>query len=303
LLIWRETPNALQPFHLKVDSKAWQTALQNPGLKLVRAHPPRAQGFFKHYFPYSEILAFIGSLLWGFAFSGVPDQRLRIALLGAFGLTAVTLALTLTRISVLSLAAGAFLIMLLQGTRRSRWTTIAAFLLIAFAGFYWVQRHRGAPESDPGTEYRLLMWRDSLGMIRAHPVFGVGLDAVAGDWQQWNLEAYHRFGLHSHFHSTPIQIGVECGLPALVVWIWLLAAYAVFLARERSASGQGDWFSRGLLLGALSALVGFVLTGFLQYNFGDAEAMVVFCLIMGMTFAAARLRRESHSQQPVGLSL
>jgi hypothetical protein len=296
LLIWRETPNALKPFHLRVDAKVWQTAIQNPQVKLVRAHPPRAQGFFKHYFPFSEILVFIGSLLWGLAFSGVPDQRLRIALLVAFALTAVTLALTLTRISVVSLAAGAFLIILMQGSRRSRWISFAVILAIAVAGFYWVQRHRSAPESDPGTEYRLLMWRDSVGMIRAHPVFGVGLDAVAGDWQRWNLEAYRRFGLHSHFHSTPIQIAVECGLPALAVWVWLLAGYALFLTRQRFALAEDDWFSRGVLLGGLSGLVGFVLTGFLQYNFGDAEAMVVFCLIMGMTFAVARLRSENHGE-------
>ena len=302
VLVWRETPNALQPFHLKVESKAWQTALQNPGLKLVRAHPPRAQGFFKHYFPFSEILVFVGSLLWGFALSGVPDQRLRFGFLAAFVLTAITLALTLTRISLVSLAAGAFLIILLQGTRRSRWTSIAAFVLIGFAAIYWVQSHRGAPESDPGTQYRLLMWRDSLGMIRAHPVLGVGLDAIAGDWQRWNLEAYRRFGLHSHFHSTPIQIAVECGLPALAVWIWLLAGYAVFLARQRSELGEDDWFSRGLLLGAVGALVGFVLTGLLQYNFGDAEAMVVFWLVTGLTFAAARLGSERRSQQASGLS-
>ena len=297
VLIWRETPNALQPFHLQVDSKAWQTAVQNPGLKLVRAHPPRAQGFFKHYFPFSEILVFAGSLLWGFALSGVPDKRLQLAFLTAFGLTAITLALTLTRISMVSLAGGAFLIILLQGTWRRRFMSVAVFLLIGLAGLYWVQSHRAAPESDPGTQYRLLMWRDSLGMVRAHPVFGVGLDAVAGDWQRWNLEAYRRFGLHSHFHSTPIQIAVECGLPALVIWIWLLAGYAIFLARVRSALAPGDWFTRGLLLGAMSGLLGFVLTGVLQYNFGDAEAMVMFWLVMGMAFAAARLTSESPSQE------
>jgi O-antigen ligase len=293
LLVWRETPNALQPLYLQVDARKWQATLQNPGLKLERAHPPRAQGFFKHYFPFSEVLVFVGSLLWGLVLSGVPDQKLRIAFLAAFGLTAITLALTLTRISMVSLAGGAFLIMMLQGTWRRRWLSVAVFLLVGLAGIYWVQSHRLAPESDPGTQYRLLMWRDSLGMIRAHPLFGVGLDAVAGDWQRWNLEAYRRFGLHSHFHSTPIQIAVECGLPALGVWIWLLAGYAVFLGRQRVEFAEDDWFSRGLVLGGLSVLLGFVLTGFLQYNFGDAEAMVVFWLIAGMTFAVARLRSEN----------
>jgi len=296
LLLWRETPNALQPSRPKVNSEAFQAALKDPRLKLVRAHPPRAQAFFKHYFPFSEILVFIGLLMWALAVSGVPDHKLRIGLVIAFLSTATTLALTLTRISLVSLSLGALLILLMRGTRRTQWIGVAAVLVVACAAFFWVQSHRGSPESDPGTAYRLMMWRDSLHMIRAHPLLGVGLDAVAGDWQRWNLEAYRRFGLHSHFHSTPIQLAVECGLPALAVWLWLLVGYAVFLVRQHRLLVDGDWFSRGLLLGALGGLAGFVLTGFLQYNHGDAEAMVVFWLIVGMTFAASRFKGEARSQ-------
>lgn len=289
LLILRETPNALQPFHVNVDPHVLQQALQTPGITLSRAHPPRAQGFFKHYFPFSEILVLLGLLIGSLAVSGAPNPKLRIAFITAFLAIAITLTLTLTRISLISLVAGALLIILVQGARRIRWISIGCFLLIAAAGIYWAQRHRSAPGSDPGTEYRLLMWRDSVSLIRAHPLLGVGLDSVAGDWQRWNLEAYRRFGLHSHFHSTPIQLAVECGLPALAVWIWLLAAYAIFLVRLHRAAANSDWFVRALILGAFGGLAAFILTGFLQYNFGDAEAMVVFWLLMGLTFALNRL--------------
>lgn len=289
LAFWRETPNALQPFRMNVDAKALRAALESPGITLIRAHPPRAQGFFKHYFPFSEILVLVGLLMAGLAVAGVPDRKLRMALTLAFLATAVTLALTLTRISLLSLVVGALIIVLTKSGNRLRWISLAGLLLLASMGAYWVQHHRAAPGSDPGTEYRLLMWHDSIGMIRAHPILGVGFDSVAGDWQRWNLEAYRRFGLHSHFHSTPIQLAVECGLPALAVWIWLLADYAGFLIRRQRTIPPHDWFARGLLLGALGGLVGFVLTGFLQYNFGDAETMVVFWFIAGLTFAASRL--------------
>jgi O-antigen ligase len=139
------------------------------------------------------------------------------------------------------------------------------------------------------------MWHDSIALIRAHPLLGVGFDSVAGDWQRWNLEAYRRFGLHSHFHSTPIQLAVECGLPALASWVWLMVGYAIFLLRLDRALRDTDWFDRGLLLGILGGLAGFVLTGFLQYNFGDAEAMVVFWLLMGLAFALNRLARDAKS--------
>lgn len=293
LLLWRETPNALQSFRIRVNSEALQAALRDPTLTLVRAHPPRAQGFFKHYFPFSEILVFIGLLMWGFAVSGVPDYKIRIVLFTAFAATTVVLALTLTRISLFSLILGTFLIILPRGTRRIRWLGITLLLAIACIAGWWVQRHRSSPGSDPGTAYRLVMWQNSIGLIRSHPLFGVGLDAVAGDWQRWNLEAHRRFGLHSNFHSTPIQLAVECGLPALAVWICLLVGYAIFVIRQLRLVADGDWFSRGLLLGALGGLSGFVVTGFLQYNFGDAEATIVFCLIVGLVFAQSHLQPEA----------
>ena len=296
LLLWRETPNALQPFRIQVNSEAFQATLRDPRLTLVRAHPPRAQGFFKHYFPFSEILVFIGLLMWGFAVSGVPDYKVRILLFIAFAATTVVLALTLTRISLFSLILGTFLIILLRGTRRIRWLAITALLGIVCISAWWVQRHRSAPSSDPGTAYRLLMWKDSIRLIGSRPVFGVGLDSIAGDWQRWNLEAHRRFGLHSHFHSTPIQLAVECGLPALAVWVWLLVSYAVFLIRQLRLLSDGDWISRGVLLGAIGCFAAFVITGFLQYNFGDAEAMIVFWLIVGMVFAQSRLKPEGRAQ-------
>jgi hypothetical protein len=57
------------------------------------------------------------------------------------------------------------------------------------------------------------------------------------------------------------------------------------------------------LLGALSGLIGFVLTGFLQYNFGDAEAMVVFWLIVGLTFALGRLESGVPDREVSGMAL
>ena len=132
------------------------------------------------------------------------------------------------------------------------------------------------------------MWRDSIKLIRAHPLVGVGLDSISGDWQRWDLEAYRRFPLHTHFHSTPIQLAVECGLPTVVVWIGLMTAYLVFLVRLLRLTRHQGWFAQGLSLGILGGQVAFLLISFLQYNFGDAEAMIVFWFCMGLVLAVHR---------------
>jgi len=169
--------------------------------------------------------------------------------------------------------------------------------LILLLSMTWVQKRRAQKWldlNDPGTQYRFLMWRDSIKLIRAHPLLGVGLGSVMGHWQRWDLEAYRRFPLKSHFHSTPIQFAVECGLPTLAVWLWLMAAYGIFLIRLLTMCRESGWFPHGLASGILGGFLAVLLTSLLQYNFGDVEAMIIFWFLMGLTFALERVVVENY---------
>jgi hypothetical protein len=288
LLISRGSPSKHLTISVRQD-KVLAHALRQPGTSLIVAHPLRAEGFLKHYFPYSEVLVLTGLLCWGLCLAaGSTSARFRIFMGFAFLAITEAVALTLTRISLLSLFVGALLIALLRTGRKNAVLIMLGFTLVAALGMHWVGKQRALTlfdPSDPGTEYRLLMWRDSFKLIRAHPLFGVGLDSVAGDWRRWDLEAYHRFDLKSHFHSTPIQLAVECGLPTLVIWVWLMGAYLVFLLQLLARLRHANWFAEGVTSGVLGGLVAFLLIAMVQYNFGDAEAMVVFWFCMGLVFA------------------
>jgi O-antigen ligase len=238
-------------------------------------------------------MVLIGLVVWGLMLSpGAAGLALKLPL-GAFFLSiAVVVILTLTRISLAGLLLGCFLITWKQAASKTRRWLSLAFALALVLSLSWVQKQRAqkwADLNDPGTQYRLLMWRDSVKFIRAHPLLGVGLDSVAGHWQRWDLEAYRRFPLKSHFHSTPVQIAVECGLPALAVWLWLMGGYLAFLLRLWTSSRHAGWFPHGLTAGILGGLVAVLLTSLLQYNFGDAEAMIVFWFLMGLAFALERV--------------
>jgi hypothetical protein len=288
LLISRGSPSKRLTISVSQE-KLLVHALRQPGTSLVVAHPLRAEGFLKHYFPYSEVLVLTGLLCWGLCLAG-GSTSLRPRMFLGFAFLAITeaVALTLTRISLLSLFLGALLIALLRTGRKNAVLIMLGFTLVAALGMHWVGKQRALTlfdPSDPGTEYRLLMWKDSLKLIRAHPLFGVGLDSVAGDWRRWDLKAYHRFDLKSHFHSTPIQLAVECGLPTLVIWVWLMGAYLVFLLQLLARLRHANWFAEGVTSGVLGGLVAFLLIAMVQYNFGDAEAMVVFWFCMGLAFA------------------
>jgi O-antigen ligase len=104
-----------------------------------------------------------------------------------------------------------------------------------------------------------------------------------------------------HLHSTPLQIGFERGLPALFVWAAWLFVYARALLGALRRLTLDAWIERGLLLGALGGLVGFVSGGLVHYNFGDSEVVQVFYFIMGLALAAERLTRvEGRSEEAEG---
>ena len=284
----------LEHFKISVQRRQdLENYLLQAGLKLSRGHPLRAEGSLKHYFPYSEVLVLIGLLVWGLCIAGGKvGVGLRAFLCFVFLSITAAVGLTLTRISLTSLLIGALLISLMRAERKTRVGILIGFVIVVGVGVHWINRQRALTifdTADPGTQYRLLMWRDSIKLIRAHPLVGVGLDSISGNWQRWDLEAYRRFPLHTHFHSTPIQLAVECGLPTLFVWLGLVIAYLVFLIRlSRVVRNQG-WFAQGLTLGILGGYVAFLLISLVQYSFGDAEAMVVFWFCMGLILALHRV--------------
>jgi hypothetical protein len=287
---WTGSPFAR--LSIVAQRKALEEALRQPGVKLVRGRPLRAEGTLKHYFPYSEVMVLIGLVAWGLLVAPGADLRIKVLLALTFLSISTVVVLTLTRISLASLLLGCCLITWKQVSGRSRRLILVAFFVALLLSVNWIQQHRAQKWmdlSDPGTQYRLLMWRDSIKFIRAHPIVGTGLDSIGGHWQRWDLEAYRRFPLKSHFHSTPIEFAVECGLPTLAVWLWLMGGYLVFLLRLSTSSRKAGWFPQGLASGILGGLLAVLLTSLLQYNFGDSEAMIVFWFLMGLAFALERI--------------
>jgi hypothetical protein len=295
LNVWTGSPFA----HLNVriaQKKALEEALRQPGVKLVRGRPLRAEGTLKHYFPYSEVMVLIGLVAWGLLVAPGADLRIKLPLGLAFLSISTVIVLTLTRISLASLLLGCCFITWKQVSGHSRRLILVSFFVVLLLSVNWIQQHRAqkwVDLSDPGTQYRLLMWRDSIKFIRAHPIVGTGLDSIEGHWQRWDLEAYRRFPLKSHFHSTPIEFAVECGLPTLALWLWLMGGYLVFLLRLSTVSRKAGWFPQGLATGILGGLLAVLLTSLLQYNFGDSEAMIVFWFLMGLAFALDRILRDN----------
>jgi O-antigen ligase len=84
-----------------------------------------------------------------------------------------------------------------------------------------------------------------------------------------------------------LQIALERGIPALIVWLILIAVYIRMLWRIVRRDGADD-FSRGLAAGALGGALGFLTSGLVHYNWGDSEVVTIFYFIMGLCLVVER---------------
>ena len=188
---------------------------------------------------------------------------------------------------------------------RFSWTAALALPLVV-GGLFVLQQKRqvGFIDTKEGsTSWRLMVWREGRASLVSKPrhlLVGVGMDSLKRHWREWGMFDGGRQPW-GHLHSTPLQIAFERGVPALLVWAAWLFVYGRMLWRL-CARGDltGDWVERGLALGALGGLVGFVAGGLVHYNFGDSEVVMVFYLIMGLALASEDPNATDAHQQRDG---
>jgi hypothetical protein len=303
----------------RADLLKGDTALEKLGVDSWKpSRSWRSAGFYAHYTTYAEVLQLIASLTLGLLISLVslrlpnnesqdfsqkdnsqPVRRpskffqpkvilLAISLAGMI----LALILTATRASMGMFLVSAFVILLINRNRKLLFGLTAILLPVAITGALLLQQTRQLDifdSKDGSTQYRLMMYRDGFRLWTTSArnfVLGVGMDSTKRYWREWDLfdKGWQPLG---HFHSTPLQLAVERGLPALLLWLWAMWIYVRtlmrFLKSQNKDSASQTAIERGIVLGALGGLVGFFTSGLVHYNYGDAVIAMMFFIIMGLS--------------------
>jgi O-antigen ligase len=204
--------------------------------------------------------------------------------------------LTITRASWFGAAVSALIILLLSVQRRTVIIIGVLAIPLLLAGLFVLQQKRNVgflDQKDASTTWRETVWREGVHLLVSKPrhlLIGVGMDTIKKRWRQWGLFDGGRLPW-GHMHSDPLQIALERGLPALGLWLAFLFVYARTLWRLLRSGLELHWIERGMLLGALGGLAGFLTSGLVHYNWGDSEVVMVLYLIMGLSLAIHRLVR------------
>jgi O-antigen ligase/polysaccharide polymerase Wzy-like membrane protein/PDZ domain-containing protein len=261
----------------------------------------RVMGFYSHYETYAEVLQLIAALAIGLLIA-LPQKRSAagFVLCGLIALIAGALFLTSTRAAIAGLTIAVAVMAFASARRRYLIAGLLSIALLTPLAFLMVERSRGISIFDAGegsTAYRLEVWREAFGLIKDHPIIGIGKGSEGKLKDIWGLYEDGRLP-PGHFHSTPIQIAVWWGLPALMLYCSMMAIFAAEIWRfAKRSKNEKQWSLHGIALGGLGALAAFNVSSLVHFNFGDGEVVMMFWLLIGLAFAARRITIESRDQE------
>jgi hypothetical protein len=274
----------------KIASSRFVPGVDSLGItKWSRGHDTRATGFYGHFITFAEVLQLIASLGLGLLIAGWGRKLyLWLALAAYVG----ALFLTITRASWLAFAVSAGLMILIGASRRTIIICIALALPLCIAGIFYLQAKRQVAFIDPkdeSTSWRLMVWREGFDLLTSSPkhlAVGIGMDSIKNHYLEWHMFDDGRQPI-GHMHSDYLQFALERGVPVLVVWLIWMVLYIRLLWRKLREK-ESDRLAYGVLLGALGGTAGFLVSGFVQYNWGDSEVVMIFYLLMGLSLAITR---------------
>ncbi|HQR34260.1 MAG TPA: O-antigen ligase family protein [Blastocatellia bacterium] len=260
-----------------------------------RSRQFRVSGFSRQFLTYAEQMQILAMLAFGGLLAGLlSQQRTKLKWLilcsALFGLFGSALILTASRAVIASFIMAILIVASCAGRRTLLIALIAAITLGAL-GVYVVTSARQqimTSFNDDSTARRIGYMQAGLRIIPKHPLLGVGMDSHKLHWKEWGFPGEYI----THTHSTPIQIAMDRGVPALFCYGWLIVALLLAAVRSFKQKSQPETqaglFEASLPLGVFGAVAAFSLSSLTNYNFGDSETLTMMLFVVGLFFAANR---------------
>jgi hypothetical protein len=249
----------------------------------------RVSGFSRQFMTYAEQMQILALFVLGGLLTGLKRRAGYTGLYALlFALFALALMLTASRAVIASFLVAVLVVAISVGGRLAPALALVTALVVGGLGYLVVTSARQQATmnfADDSSARRLAYMQAGLRVIPQHPLLGAGMDSHKRHWREWGFPGEYI----THTHSTPIQIALDRGLPALAAYGWLIAAM-LWMARRawRRARETGDALAQSLHLGVFGALLGFSLSSLANYNFGDSEALMLLLFVVGLSIVLGK---------------
>jgi O-antigen ligase len=149
---------------------------------------------------------------------------------------------------------------------------------------------------DIGLAGRTAIWRDSIGMVRDFPLFGVGLGAWPEIFPRYQSPPWS-WGFYREAHNDYLELLAETGTIgfALLAWFFWVAGRRIIHAPRASDSSRSERTYRLPVLAALLAAIGaMAFHEFIDFSLQIPANALLFTLLLAL---ALRLGAGSEEQR------
>ncbi len=168
-----------------------------------------------------------------------------------------------------------------------RWKVwlLAVVLLVGFFALPPVQARMGTLKKEFNVEGggRLTMWfKIAPALVHDHPE-GIGYRRLTNGMMRdiFRKVEPNRNHLHANWAQRLVETG-WVGLGIYLTWMMKTLADGIAWVRRRRDSA---WEDRAVACASVFLVIGLLLNGLVEYNFGDTEIMFVYAFLMGLAGA------------------
>jgi len=241
--------------------------------------------------PISASMVLYKPELWKRAFAG-----------SSMGLAVLCQFLTFSRAGLLAILAEAVVFVWVTGQKKvAYWASVLVLTLVVGAAGLLVM-NKLSPESlsfihgqTKFTTYnldaRINVWMFALQKLADHPLFGIGYGKdnfylVTGKESQM-MSATSTTVMPAGTHNTFLDLAVGAGIPAIVIFCWLLVT--LLLDGFNQFQKAGSPIERTLALALVTSVVGMAIRNFFDHMWIGTLA-VQFWVLVGLTISLSSVR-------------
>jgi O-antigen ligase len=275
-----------------------------------------------HFAGYMELLI---PVPLGLIITRAVRTELRVLYGFAATMMAVALIFSLSRGGIISLAAAMTFLVLMSlrlprrrgetGARRriphflSQSAVVFAIIAIIFAGIFWIgadpvinrvtqaQLPEGASPKETFFSSRGWVWRDTVSMIRANPVLGVGLGAYETAFSMYTKSDGSLRVPQSH--NDYLQIVADCGVVGGLIALWFVVS--IFRAITGGTRSRDPLYA-GLALGSGAGLFAMLVHSLFDFNLQVPSNALLFLLLSAVVTYIGAAVKEKEGAIPAALS-
>lgn len=242
----------------------------------------RTSGSFSNAMTFGGVMLFLVSLFVAVWIGSLEARKGRVVIFVGVIATAAAVLCSFTRSSWLGVFVSVILILWILKPNRLPHFVVGLLLLVLLGPAQLRERISTIWDLNFRTNVkRIQIFKGGLRIFKEHPIVGAG---------QMDLsELYERHRppdadyITGHMHNNFIHVAASMGIVGLAAFCFLLVSFFRVLLKNLRLDLPPP--ERAWVAGSLGALTGFLVNGLFEWNFGDAEVVMMLYVIVGSNLA------------------